>query len=141
MRAMKATMNATFAHSARGARGARFARSATRAERIARIDWLATLLDTRFVIPFTKFRFGADSLLGLAPGLGDVLTTGLSLYIVYEAHKLGTPKHVLARMLGNVAIDGVIGAVPVAGDVFDVLWRANRRNVRILREHLDRAGR
>jgi hypothetical protein len=123
------------------ARSARFARAATRAERIARIDRLATLLDTRFVIPFTKFRFGADSLIGLAPGLGDVITTALSLYIVYEAHRLGAPKAVLARMLGNVAVDGLIGAVPVAGDVFDVLWRANRRNVRILREHLERAGR
>jgi hypothetical protein len=131
-------MTAAFAYRARGAR---LDRSATRAERIARIDWLATLLDTRFVIPFTKFRFGADSLIGLAPGLGDVVTTALSLYIVYEAHRLGAPKHVLARMLGNVAMDGVIGAIPVAGDVFDVLWRANRRNVRILREHLDRAGR
>jgi hypothetical protein len=131
-------MNATYAF---GARRARFARTATRAERIARIDRLATLLDTRFVIPFTKFRFGADSLIGLAPGLGDVVTTALALYIVYEAHRLGAPKAVLARMLGNVAVDGLVGAVPVAGDVFDVLWRANRRNVRILREHLERAGR
>ena len=131
-------MNASFANSARSAR---FARSASRAERIARIERLAALLDTRFVIPFTRFRVGADSIIGLAPGIGDIATTALSLYIVYEAHKLGAPKHVLARMLGNVAIDGVIGAVPVAGDLFDVLWRANRRNVRILREHLDRAGR
>ena len=131
-------MTAAFAHSARNAR---FARSASRAERIARIDRLATLLDTRFVIPFTKFRFGADSLIGLAPGIGDAVTTALSLYIVYEAHKLGAPKTVLARMLGNVAIDGVIGVVPVAGDVFDVLWRANRRNMRILHEHLERDGR
>jgi hypothetical protein len=139
MRAMKATMNATFAA---GARSARFSgRSATRAERIARIDRLATLLDARFVIPFTKFRFGADSLIGLAPGVGDVLTTALSLYIVYEAHRLGVPKTVLARMLGNVAVDGLFGAVPVAGDVFDVMFRANRRNVRILRDHLDRVGR
>jgi hypothetical protein len=131
-------MNATFAAHARSAR---FARSATRAERIARIDRLATLLDTRFVIPFTKFRFGADSLIGLAPGIGDAVTVALSLYIVYEAHRLGAPKTVLARMLGNVAIDGMFGVVPVAGDVFDVMFRANRRNVRILREHLDRAGR
>lgn len=133
-----AAMNAAFAARARSAH---VARSATRAERIARIDWLARLLDTRFAVPFTKFRFGADSLIGLAPGLGDAVTTALSLYIVYEAHKLGAPKHLIARMLGNVAIDGLIGAVPVAGDVFDVIWRANRRNVRILREHLDRAGR
>jgi hypothetical protein len=131
-------MTAAFAYRARSAR---FSRSATRAERIARIDRLATLLDTRFVIPFTKFRFGADSLIGLAPGFGDAVTTALALYIVYEAHRLGAPKAVLARMLGNVAIDGMIGVVPVAGDVFDVMFRANRRNVRILREHLDRVGR
>ena len=131
-------MTATFADSARNAR---FASSATRAERIARIDRLATLLDTRFAIPFTKFRFGADSLIGLAPGVGDAVTTALALYIVYEAHRLGAPKTVLARMLGNVAIDGMVGIVPVAGDVFDVMFRANRRNVRILREHLERAGR
>jgi len=130
-------MSTTRAHAHAG----QFRRSATRAERIARIDRLASLLDTAFVIPFTKFRFGVDGLIGLAPGLGDVVTTGLSLYIVYEAHQLGAPKHVLARMLGNVAIDGVIGAVPLAGDVFDVLWRANKRNVRILREHLDREER
>ena len=131
-------MTATFAHSARNAR---FARSASRAERIARIDRLATLLDARFAIPFTKVRFGADSLIGLAPGVGDAITTALALYIVYEAHRLGAPKTVLARMLGNVAIDGVVGIVPVAGDVFDVMFRANRRNVRILREHLERSGR
>lgn len=131
-------MTAAFANSARTAR---FVRSASRAERIARIDRLATLLDTRFAIPFTKIRFGADSLIGLAPGVGDAVTTALALYIVYEAHRLGAPKTVLARMLGNVAIDGMVGIVPVAGDVFDVMFRANRRNVRILREHLDRAGR
>jgi hypothetical protein len=131
-------MTAAFAN---GARTANFARSASRAERIARIDRLATLLDTRFAIPFTKIRFGTDSLIGLAPGVGDAITTALALYIVYEAHRLGAPKTVLARMLGNVAIDGMVGIVPVAGDVFDVMFRANRRNVRILREHLDRAGR
>lgn len=131
-------MTAAFADRARSAS---VSRSATRAERIARIDRLASLLDTRFVIPFTKFRFGADSLIGLAPGVGDAITTALSLYIVYEAHRLGAPKTLLARMLGNVAIDGVFGIVPVAGDVFDVMFRANRRNVRILREHLERDGR
>ncbi|MFZ5690330.1 MAG: DUF4112 domain-containing protein [Pseudomonadota bacterium] len=136
---MNAFASASFANQARRARSSR--RSATPAERIARIEWLAALLDTRFVIPFTKFRFGADSLIGLAPGLGDVVTTALSLYIVYEARKLGAPKHVLARMLGNVAIDGLFGAIPVAGDVFDAMFRANRRNVSILRAHLERAGR
>jgi hypothetical protein len=119
----------------------RFARSLSRSERIARLDKLATLLDVAFRIPFTKFRFGVDGLIGLAPGLGDIVTTGLSLWIVHEAYQLGVPKPMLVRMLGNVAVDGLIGAVPVAGDVFDVLWRANRRNVRILREHFEREDR
>lgn len=119
-------MTAAFANSARTAR---LARSASRAERIARIDRLATLLDTRFAIPFTKIRFGADSLIGLAPGVGDAVTTALALYIVYEAHRLGAPKTVLARMLGNVAIDGMVGIVPVAGDVFDVMFRARSEGV------------
>lgn len=127
-------MTTAYAHTLHGT----FARSPSRAQRLTRVERLATLLDTAFVIPFTKFRFGVDGLFGLAPGLGDIVTTGLALYIVYEAHRIGAPKHVLARMLTNVALDGVIGAVPVAGDVFDVFWRANKRNVRILREHLDR---
>ena len=126
-------MNASYAYGT-----SRFTRTLTRAERIARLDKLATLLDVAFRVPFTKIRFGIDGLIGLAPGFGDLVTTGLSLWIVYEAHQLGVPKQVLIRMLGNVAIDGMIGVVPVAGDVFDVLWRANRRNVRILREHFDR---
>ena len=114
---------------------------AHRAERIARLDKLATLLDIAFRIPFTKFRFGVDGLIGLAPGFGDVRHHRAVALDRHEAHQLGVPKHVLLRMLGNVAIDGMIGVVPVAGDVFDVLWRANRRNVRILREHLEREER
>ncbi len=74
------------------------------------------------------------------PGIGDAVTTALSLYIVHEAWQLGAPRRVITRMLANVALDGFIGAVPVAGDVFDVMWRANKRNVRILREWLDRDG-
>lgn len=119
----------------------RFSRPLNRSERIARLDKLATVLDIAFRIPFTKFRFGVDSLIGFAPGLGDLITTGLSLWIVHEAYQLGAPRPVLMRMLGNVAVDGLIGVVPVAGDVFDVLWRANRRNVRILREHFEREQR
>ena len=109
--------------------------SHTRRERIERLDRLATLLDTAFVIPGTNIRFGADALIGLAPGIGDSVTTALAAYIVYEAHRLGAPRRVLIRMIGNVAIDGIVGAVPVLGDLFDVAFRANRRNVRILREH------
>jgi hypothetical protein len=112
----------------------------SRRERIARLDALANLLDTAFVVPGTGIRFGVDSIIGLVPGIGDAVTTAISLWIVHEAHQLGAHKHVIARMLGNVALDGVIGAVPLVGDAFDVAWRANRRNVRILREHLARRG-
>jgi hypothetical protein len=114
-----------------------FARPRSRRERIARIDALATLLDTAFILPGINVRFGLDALIGLVPGIGDAITTAMSLWIVHEAHQLGAPGHVIARMLGNVALDGVFGAVPLVGDAFDVLWLANRRNVRLLREWLD----
>ena len=113
----------------------------SRAERVARLDALATLLDTAILIPGTNIRFGLDALIGLVPGIGDVITTALSLYIVHEARALGAPAHVIARMLGNVALDGVVGAVPLLGDAFDVLWRANKRNMRLLQEWIRREER
>jgi hypothetical protein len=112
-----------------------------RAERLARLDMLASLLDTAFVVPGTNIRFGVDALVGLVPGIGDALTTAVSLYIVHEARQLGAPWHVVSRMLANVALDGIVGAVPILGDAFDVMWRANRRNVALLREHLERKRR
>jgi len=118
-----------------------FVRPRSRGARVARIDALATLLDTALVIPGTGVRFGLDALIGLFPGVGDLITTALSLFIVHEAYQLGAPGHVIARMLGNVAVDGVFGAVPLVGDAFDVLWRANRRNMRLLREWLEREER
>jgi hypothetical protein len=113
-----------------------FARGRTRGERVARIDALATLLDTALILPGTNVRFGLDALLGLVPGIGDVITTAMALYIVHEARQLGAPGHVIVRMLANVALDGIVGAVPVIGDAFDVLWRSNRRNMRLLQEWL-----
>ena len=110
----------------------------SRGARVARINALATLLDTALVIPGTTVRFGLDALIGLFPAVGDIITTALSLFIVHEAYQLGAPRHVIVRMLGNVALDGVFGTVPLVGDAFDVLWRANRRNMRLLREWLER---
>jgi uncharacterized protein DUF4112 len=110
----------------------------SRAERIARIEWLSALLDTAIVIPGTNIRFGLDALIGLVPGIGDAVSTLLALYIVREARALGAPRLLVARMLANVALDGVVGVVPVAGDLFDAAFRANRRNVALLRTHLDR---
>jgi len=109
-------------------------------EALERLERLARLLDTAVAVPGTSIRFGADAVLGLVPGIGDLITTLLSSYIVYEAHRLGAPKRLIARMIGNVVLDSTLGAVPLAGDAFDVLWRANRRNVRLLREHLTKPG-
>jgi hypothetical protein len=113
------------------------ATGSTREERLARVDALARLLDTAFIIPGTGIRFGLDALIGLVPGIGDAITTAVALYIVNEARALGAPRLLIARMLVNVALDGVVGAVPLVGDVFDVAFRANRRNIALLREHLD----
>lgn len=113
----------------------------TREERIARLEALAKLLDIAFVLPGTKIRYGIDGLIGLIPVVGDIIATALSLWVVREARALGAPWHVTARMLGNVAIQGVAGTVPFAGDAFDVLFRANMRNVRLLKRWLDRQPR
>jgi hypothetical protein len=112
--------------------------SSTHAERLARLEMLASLMDTALVIPGTNIRFGIDALVGLVPGIGDALTTAVALYIVHQARQLGAPAHLVARMIGNVAVDSFVGAIPVVGDAFDVLWRANRRNVALLRAHLER---
>jgi hypothetical protein len=112
----------------------------SRTARIARIDALATLLDTAFLVPGTNIRFGFDAMIGLIPGIGDLITTALSLYIVGEARALGAPRHLIVRMLANVALDGIVGAVPLLGDAFDVMWRANRRNMALLRNHLIARG-
>lgn len=112
--------------------------SATERERaIERLRVLADLLDTAILVPGTRFRFGLDGVLGLVPVVGDIVTSALALYIVYEARRLGVPRFKIARMLGNVALDGCLGAVPVAGDLFDFAFKANRRNMRILQAHLD----
>ena len=112
-------------------------RTPSREQRLARIDALSVLLDTAFIIPGTNIRFGLDALIGLVPGIGDAVTTVMSLYIVNEARALGAPRLLIARMLANVALDGFVGAIPLVGDAFDVAFRANRRNMALLRDHLD----
>jgi len=113
----------------------------TREQRIARIEAIAKLLDVAFVLPGTNIRYGIDGLIGLIPVVGDIITTAISLWLVREARALGAPWYITARMLGNVAVDGVVGMVPFAGDAFDVMFRANMRNVRLLRRWLDKQPR
>jgi hypothetical protein len=116
------------------------ANRASRQQRLARIDALATWLDSAFVVPGTNIRFGLDAIVGLFPGIGDFLMSLVSLYIVHEARQLGAPTHLLIRMVANIAIDGIVGSAPVAGDIFDVMWRANRRNMALLYSHLRSQG-
>jgi Domain of unknown function (DUF4112) len=97
---------------------------------------LARLLDESLRIPGTRIRVGLDPILGLVPGLGDVLTTGVATLIVLDAARLGAPPAVLGRMAGNILADAAIGAIPVAGDVLDVFARVNTRNLALLDRHL-----
>ena len=102
---------------------------------LRRLGRLAWLLDSAFVIPGTRFRFGLDALIGLIPGLGDALGVVVSSYIIREAARVGAPPSVLVRMAFNVAVEGIVGLVPIAGDVFDAAWKANQRNVALLEAH------
>jgi Domain of unknown function (DUF4112) len=113
----------------------------TREQRLARLDALAKLLDVAFILPGTKVRYGIDGLIGLIPVIGDIITTAISLWLVREARALGAPWYLTMRMLGNVALDGVVGAVPLIGDAFDVMFRANVRNVKMLRRWMEKQPR
>jgi hypothetical protein len=96
------------------------------------LEMLASLLDDVFHIPGTRIRFGLDPVVGLVPGLGDVLTGLASFLIVFAAWQRGTPRVTQARMLANIAVDSVLGAIPFFGDAFDVAWKSNRKNLGLL---------
>jgi hypothetical protein len=106
-----------------------------RFRRLRRMAAVARLMDTAVAIPFTNIRFGADSILGLAPGLGDAAGAAISLMLVNEARRLGVPKEKLVRMLFNVGVDAFGGSVPILGDLFDVYFKSNKRNVDIVLDH------
>ena len=103
-----------------------------------RIEAMEHLLERSFTIPGIKRPVGLDALVGLVPVVGDVVTAAMGAYIVWEANNLGLPKWKLWRMAGNVAFDTAVGAVPVAGDLFDFMFRSNTRNLKIIRKHLDK---
>jgi hypothetical protein len=109
-----------------------------RAQKLESLDRLADVLDTRWRVPGTDWRFGVDAVASLAPGVGSVATGLVSAYMIKKAHEIGAPGHVLARMVGNVALDTVLGSVPVVGTIFDFAFKANRRNMKLLREHFSR---
>jgi hypothetical protein len=99
------------------------------------LERFAHWLDSVFEIPGIRWRFGIDALLGLLPGLGDTASALASIYILQAATKFGVPRITLARMTLNIGIDLLAGALPIVGDLFDLYWKANRKNVELLRRH------
>src|ERR1700761_5293875 len=113
----------------------------TREQRLARLDAIAKLLDVAFVLPGTNIRYGIDGIIRLVPVVGDLIASAFSLWLVREARALGAPWHVTTRMLANVALEGTVGMIPIAGDAFDVMFRANIRNMKMLRNWMEKQPR
>ena len=109
--------------------------------RVATLRRAATLLDGAFAIPGTSFRIGLDPILGLIPGIGDLCTPVLTVAILLQAWQLRLPRVVLLRIVLNAAIDAGVGAIPVLGDGFDAVWKANLRNLDLLERHVSGARR
>lgn len=103
-----------------------------------RVELMELVLERSFVIPGINRPVGLDALVGLIPVVGDIVTAVMGAYIVWEARNLGLPKWKLWRMAGNIVFDTAVGAVPVAGDLFDFMFRSNTRNLKIIRRHLDK---
>ena len=103
-----------------------------------RVEAMEQLLERSFHIPGTKIPFGLDSVVGLIPVIGDIVTAAMGAYMVWEARNLGMSKWQLMRMTANVGIDTALGAIPLVGDAFDFIWRSNSKNLRIIKKHLDK---
>lgn len=102
------------------------------------LEMIAHVFDDRFRIPGTSIRFGLDSILGLLPGVGDTVTAGVSAYLVGKAHAAGARKRAITKTIANVGVDWVVGSIPLVGDIFDIAYKANRKNLELLREELKR---
>ena len=106
--------------------------------RLQRSQQLATLLDSAWTIPFTRWRLGLDSLIGLLPVAGDLISAVLGLGIVWQAHKLSAPQSLKLKMLMNIVLDFLLGSVPLIGDIADVAFRKNQRNAALLKAWVDK---
>jgi hypothetical protein len=107
---------------------------------VARLELLARVMDSVIVIPGTTVRIGLDGIIGLIPVAGDIISGLMSSYLIWEARRLGAPRWLLWRMMANTALDTAVGAVPVVGDAFDVMFRANLKNMALLRRHMEKKG-
>ncbi|WP_373512341.1 DUF4112 domain-containing protein [Persicitalea sp.] len=102
---------------------------------VANVESMAKWMDSRFTIPGTNIKFGLDALVGLVPGVGDFATLAISGYMITILAKNGASGFVVARMALNIVIDALLGSVPILGDIFDVAFKANIRNMKLMREH------
>lgn len=114
--------------------------SDTTEQALRRLEAVATLMDGAIVIPGTDFRIGLDAIIGIVPGIGDLISGAISSYLIWEARKLGASRWLIARMSANTLLDTTIGAIPILGDAFDVAFRANMKNMALLRRHIERKG-
>jgi hypothetical protein len=105
--------------------------------RMKRARAFAKMLDSAVTVPGTSIRFGLDSVLGLVPGLGDTAGAIFSGYLILLATRMGVPRATVTRMVANVAIDTVVGGIPVLGDLFDIAWKSNMKNLKLLEESVD----
>ncbi len=105
-------------------------------EKLTRLRQLSENLDESFTIPGTNIKFGIDALIGLVPGGGDLIGSLFSLYLLRTAIKMKLPKSAIISIMFNIIIDTTIGIVPVIGDIFDIFWKSNKRNMRIIEKHL-----
>jgi hypothetical protein len=102
------------------------------------LDRMATLLDSRYRVPYTRVRFGWDPIVGLVPIVGDLAAAAVSLHLVRRAHILGADRGLTSRMVLNVLVDTLLGAVPIIGTIFDIYFRANERNLKLLVDSIQR---
>ena len=109
--------------------------------RLARLERIASTLDARFRLPGTQLRFGWDSIVGLVPGIGDLVTSVPAAYMIYEGARMGARKRTIARMTANSAIDLVVGGIPLLGDAFDLLFKSHKRNAALLTQEANRLER
>ena len=105
---------------------------------LRRIEIMEHVLERSFTIPGVNRKVGLDAIVGLVPVVGDVVTAAMGAYIVWEASNLGLPKWKLWRMAANIAVDTGLGAIPLVGDAFDLMFRSNTRNLRIVKRHLEK---
>ena len=103
---------------------------------LGRIRKWSRLMDTAFRIPGTPFRIGWDPIIGLIPGLGDLIDTAFSAYLLFLASQFGLPKNVLGWMVFNIGLEAIVGSIPLIGDVFDAFYKSNIRNLALLEKHL-----